>query len=65
LARKSGDGRSSTWFGTRIALKLLGDPEGASAFDGIAFETRPTYRGKPWFLPGLIFRYRVLDRIGA
>jgi glycine/D-amino acid oxidase-like deaminating enzyme len=55
----------STWFGTKVALKLLGDPEGRSAFDGIEFETRPTYKGDPWFLPALILWYRALDRLGV
>jgi glycine/D-amino acid oxidase-like deaminating enzyme len=52
------------WFGRKIALAVLGDPERASAFDGIPFQTRPLYGGSPWFLPGLIFWYRTLDRLG-
>lgn len=52
------------WFGRKIALAVLGDREQASAFDGIPFQSRPLYGGNPWFLPGVIHWYRMLDRLG-
>jgi len=45
-----------SFFGLKIAQKILGLPAGASAFDAAAFPTLPFYRGKPWFLP-LAMRY--------
>ena len=33
-------------------------------FDGLAFPTRPFYRGNPWFLAPAIAYYRWRDRIG-
>jgi glycine/D-amino acid oxidase-like deaminating enzyme len=54
----------STWFGHKIALKVMGDKDGQSAFDGIEFEKRPLYSGKPWFLPPMIAWYRFLDMLG-
>ena len=38
--------------------------EGATAFDGLAFPTRPFYRGNPWFLAPAITYYRWRDRVG-
>ena len=45
-----------SFFGLKIAQKILGLPAGASAFDAAAFPTLPFYRGNPWFLP-LAMRY--------
>ena len=59
----SGVGRA-TYFGRKVALKILGDPEGRSALDDLAFEGRPFYTGVPWFLPALIRWHAVADRIG-
>jgi glycine/D-amino acid oxidase-like deaminating enzyme len=53
----------STWFGTKIGLQVLGRPEGRTALDGIAFQTRPAYTGYPWFLVPSIAAYRLLDRL--
>jgi len=50
------------YFGTRLAQQLLGKPEGHTALDGLAFQTRPFYTGKPWFLPAAIAYYRLRDR---
>ncbi len=33
----------STWFGHKIALQLLGDPEGRSAFDDLVFPSHPLH----------------------
>ncbi|MPZ34446.1 MAG: FAD-dependent oxidoreductase [Rhodospirillales bacterium] len=40
-----------SFFGLKIAQKILGLPAGASAFEAAAFPTLPLYRGNPWFLP--------------
>ena len=45
-----------SFFGLKIAQKILGLPEGATAFESAAFPTLPLYRGNPWFLP-LAMRY--------
>ncbi len=43
-------------FGLKIAQKILGLPEGTTAFEQAPFPTLPLYRGNPWFLP-LAMRY--------
>jgi glycine/D-amino acid oxidase-like deaminating enzyme len=53
-----------TWLGHKIALRLLGEKDAATAYDDLPFETRPTYGGKPWFLPALVRGNRALDRLG-
>ena len=60
----SGVARSS-FFGDKLGYKMLGEEEGATAFDDLPFETRPLYNGKPWFLPGIVRWHRLLDRFGA
>jgi glycine/D-amino acid oxidase-like deaminating enzyme len=45
-----------SFFGLKIAQRILGLPEGATAFEGAAFPTLAFYRGDPWFLP-LAMRY--------
>jgi glycine/D-amino acid oxidase-like deaminating enzyme len=45
-----------SFFGLKIAQKILELPEGATAFEPAAFPTMPLYRGNPWFLP-LAMRY--------
>ncbi len=52
----------ATYLGHRLAQKILGDPEGATAFDDLPFETRPLYTGTPWFAPPTLVYYRFLDR---
>lgn len=37
--------------GRKIALQILGDPEGRSAFETRTFPTFPLYTGSPWFMP--------------
>ena len=49
------------YLGMRIGQKLLGRQEGATAFDGIAFQTRPFYSGNPWFLGPSLAYYRWRD----
>jgi glycine/D-amino acid oxidase-like deaminating enzyme len=50
------------YFGTRVAQKLLGNPEGKTAFDNLDFQTRPLYTGTPWFLAPSVRFYRWRDR---
>src|SRR6266700_3711964 len=51
------------YLGTRIGQQVLGRKEGATAFDGLKFPTRPFYRGKPWFLAPAIRYYRWRDGV--
>jgi len=52
------------YLGMRIGQQVLGLKEGATAFDGLDFQTRPFYRGNPWFLAPSIMYYRWRDRSG-
>ncbi|MCZ6844370.1 MAG: FAD-binding oxidoreductase [Alphaproteobacteria bacterium] len=52
-----------TYLGHKTALRVLGDPAAATAFDGRPFPTRPFYTGKPWFLPLVIAWYNLRDRL--
>lgn len=45
-----------SFFGLKIAQRILDMPDGASAFESAAFPSLPLYRGNPWFLP-LAMRY--------
>jgi len=40
-----------TYLGMKTALKIMGDPDGRTAFDSLEFKTIPFYDGNPWFLP--------------
>ena len=57
----SGVGMAS-YLGMRLGQKVLGLAEGHTAFDDLAFQTRPLYTGKPWFLAPSIRYYRWRDR---
>lgn len=52
-----------THLGRKIALRVLGSPQGATAYDGLAFPTRPFYRGVPWFAGPLAGWARLRDRL--
>lgn len=52
------------WFGRKAALKILGDPVGASAFENQRFRAIPFYNGNPWFVPAAVAWYKFLDRFG-
>jgi len=54
-----------TFFGHKVAHKVLGSAEGRTAFDDLPFETRPLYDGTPWFLAGAVLYYKFLDRYAA
>ena len=56
----SGIGLAS-YLGHRLGQQLVGDPDGATAFDNLRFPTRPLYFGKPWFLPSVVRWYRFRD----
>ncbi|ABG33328.1 FAD-binding oxidoreductase [Roseobacter denitrificans] len=53
----------ASYLGKRLGQKVLGKPEGVTAFDGLTHPTRPFYTGKPWFLPATVAWYRRQDRI--
>jgi glycine/D-amino acid oxidase-like deaminating enzyme len=40
-----------TWMGHKVALKILGDPAGATCFDGREPRRPFWYGGRPWFFP--------------
>ena len=52
------------YLGMRVGQQVLGRKEGATAFDGLAFQSRPYYAGNPWFLAPAIMYYRWRDRRG-
>ncbi|MDF2366924.1 FAD-binding oxidoreductase [Sneathiella sp.] len=54
----------SGYFGHKAALKILGDPDGETAFDDLPLEDRFYYNGRPWFLPVAMIGYRVRDYFG-
>jgi len=60
----SGVSRAS-YFGNKLGYKILGEADkGRTAFDSLAFETKPFYSGNPWFMPAVLEWHRMLDRFG-
>ena len=55
----------ASYLGMRSGQKILGLKEGETGFDGLRFQTRPLYNGRPWFLAASVACYRWLDRRGA
>ena len=55
----------ASYLGMRIGQQVLGLADGRTAFDGLAFPTRPLYGGRPWFLPAAVAWYRLRDRMGV
>ena len=53
----------SLYYGMRAGQKILGRAEGVTALDGLQFQTRPLYFGKPWFLAPSVAWYRLSDRL--
>ncbi len=47
--------------GHKAALKLLGSPDGRTAFDQCEFKAYPLYDGRPWFLPVVDWLYSARD----
>jgi glycine/D-amino acid oxidase-like deaminating enzyme len=40
-----------TWMGRKVALKLMGDKQGVTAFDKTPLRAPSWYGGNPWFVP--------------
>ncbi len=53
------------YLGMRIGQQMLGRKDGDTAFDGLRFQTRPFYRGDPWFLAAAVAYHRWRDRTDA
>jgi glycine/D-amino acid oxidase-like deaminating enzyme len=51
----------ATWLGRKVAHRILGTPEGTSAFADIEHPTLPLYFGRPWFLPLVQAWYQSAD----
>jgi glycine/D-amino acid oxidase-like deaminating enzyme len=58
----SGVGMAS-YLGMRVGQQVLGVREGRTAFDDLAFPTRPFYTGRAWFLAPSIRYFRIRDRM--
>lgn len=52
----------ASYLGMRLGQKVLGLKEGETAFDGLPFQSRPLYFGKPWFLPAAVAWYQFKDQ---
>jgi len=52
------------YLGMKMGLQVLGREDGRTAFDGLPFQTRPLYYGRPWFLGAALQYYRWRDRSG-
>ena len=58
----SGSGNAmAPYLGHKVALQILGDPEGNTAFSRTGFPLRWWHRGKPWFLPFADLAFRARD----
>jgi glycine/D-amino acid oxidase-like deaminating enzyme len=61
----SGTGVSrSVYFGHKVALKVLGDPDGRTEFDDLAFDPFPMRPLTQRIVPVVEMWYRVRDRYG-
>jgi len=52
-----------SYLGAKMGRKLLGGTNQPTAFEGRDFPTKPTYDGRPWFLPAVGAYYRMRDWI--
>jgi len=50
------------YLGMRLGRQVLGQGDGATGLDNIGFQTRPLYRGNPWFLAPSVAYYRWRDK---
>jgi glycine/D-amino acid oxidase-like deaminating enzyme len=58
----SGSGNAmAPWLGHKAALRILGDPEGETAYSRTAFPKRWWHQGQPWFLPFADVTFRLRD----
>ncbi len=53
------------YLGMRVGRQMLGQPDGATGFDDVPFQTRPFYGGTPWFLGAAIAYHRWRDALGG
>ena len=53
----------ASYLGMRSGQKIIGDANGITAFDNLAFPTRPFYKGNPWFLPAAVTWYAAKDKL--
>jgi glycine/D-amino acid oxidase-like deaminating enzyme len=52
----------ATYFGHKIALKILGDPDGKTEFDDLSFPPFPSRTLAQWAVPAIETWYRFRDR---
>jgi glycine/D-amino acid oxidase-like deaminating enzyme len=52
-----------TYFGRKVAFRILGDPQGETVYSGAGFRSVPLYNGNPWFLPALMKLMRAKDHL--
>lgn len=52
----------ASWFGHKIAERMLGIDRQPSVYEDLPFRSRPLYYGKPWFLPLAVLFYEMRDR---
>jgi glycine/D-amino acid oxidase-like deaminating enzyme len=55
----------ASYFGHRLGQQAAARPDSESeiAMNGLRFQTRPLYRGNPWFLAPTIRYYQIKDRL--
>ena len=53
------------YLGHKLALKILGKPEGRTAYDDMPFPAIPFYSGNAWFRPLMTWWFRARDRLLA
>ncbi len=51
----------ASWFGRLAAKRIINEAPVTTALGADPFETRPLYRGWPWFLPIILGWYRLRD----
>lgn len=51
------------YLGHRVALKILGQREGKTAYDDIPFTAVPFYNGTAWFRPLMSWWFRARDKL--
>ena len=49
------------YLGHKLALRILGRPDAATAYDDVPFKAVPLYDGTPWFQPALTYWWRAKD----
>ncbi len=58
----SGSGNAmAPYLGHKVALQMLGDPEGETAFSHTGFPSHWWHRGRAWFLPFVDVLFRLKD----